>query len=202
MMKSRRKKNSRKLRKLLRVLLVLLPALAAIVLLILALQVPKVTFADSLRFPVDTELTLSDIVKDVEHGALSEPDKALDSSKKGLIKFTFTVENLFKIKSEKEIMIEFYSPEQPKDDESSVTEKPNTTEKPVDKIAISKELPSSRSKSGSISGSFSHTSTTALLIIPDMFADFKAAVSTASPRDVLINTAPLFTCLKKSSPQR
>lgn len=126
-MKSRRKKNSRKLRKLLRVLLVLLSALAAIVLLVLALQVPKVTFADSLRFPVGTELTLSDVVKDVEHGALSEPDKALDSSKKGLIKFTFTVENLFKIKSEKEIMIEFYSPEQPKDDKPNTTEKPSTT---------------------------------------------------------------------------
>lgn len=126
-MKSRRKKNSRKLRKLLRVLLVLLSALAAIVLLVLALQVPKVTYADSLRFPVDTELTLSDVVKDVEHGALSEPDKALDSSKKGLIKFTFTVENLFKIKSEKEIMIEFYSPEQPKDDKPNTTEKPSTT---------------------------------------------------------------------------
>ena len=129
-MKKRRKKNSKRLRKLIRILPICLVAIIAAVLLILALQVPKVTFADSLRFPVDTELSLSDVVKDVQGGRLSEPEKPLDSSKKGLIQFTFTVENLFKIQSEKEIMVEFYSSDTPKKEEPGETEKPNTSEKP------------------------------------------------------------------------
>jgi len=94
------------------------------------MQKPRVIFADSLRFPVNTELTLSDVVKDVQGGRLSEPEKLLDSSKKGLIQFTFTVENLFKIQSEKEIMVEFYSSDTPKKEEPGETEKPNTSEKP------------------------------------------------------------------------
>ncbi len=129
-MEKRRRKNNKRLRKLTQTLPLCLTVIAAVVLLILAIQVPKVTFADSLRFPVDTELTLSDIVKDVQFGSLCKPDKSLDSSKKGLIKFTFTVKNLLKIQSEKEIMVEFYSPDAPKGDEPDLPEKPNTTEKP------------------------------------------------------------------------
>ena len=92
----------------------------------LAIQQPKITFADSLKFPVGTELKLSDVVCDVQFGKLTEPDKVLDSSKKGLIKFAFTLENLLNIQSKREIMIEFYSPQSAQDDD-----KPDTTEEPV-----------------------------------------------------------------------
>ncbi len=87
--------------------------------LVLALQIPQVTFANSLRFPVGAKITLSDIVQDVQYGSLVHPDKLLDSSNEGLIKFTFTLKNLLKVKSEKEIMIEFYKPEEQTDTNTS-----------------------------------------------------------------------------------
>ena len=127
-----RRKNKRKIRKIIQTSALFLLLIAAILTLILALQVPRVTFADSLRFPVGTELTLSDVVKDVQFGKLTEPEQILDSSKKGLIQFTFTLENLVKIRSEKEIMIEFYASESPEtEDKPVVTETPSTTTKPV-----------------------------------------------------------------------
>ncbi len=115
----KRRRSKRKMRKMLLAALSLFVVAVAAVVLVLALQVPEVTFSDPLRFAVGTELVLSDVVEDVRYGNLVEPDMPLDSSEKGLIKFTFTLENLFKIESEKEIMIDFYQSEKTDEAEKS-----------------------------------------------------------------------------------
>ncbi|MBQ3075185.1 MAG: hypothetical protein IJC26_03865, partial [Clostridia bacterium] len=93
------------------ILLTFIAMLFATVTIFIAFHPPAVTFSESLRFPVGTRVTLSDVIVNVEFGKLTEPNKVLDSSKQGLVKVTFSLQNLLTIESEREIMLEFYLPE-------------------------------------------------------------------------------------------
>ena len=128
----KRRHSKRKIKKNLLAAVLLIGIIAVAGILICALQVPEVTFSESLRFPVGTKLVLSDVVENVKFGKLTEPDMPLDSSKEGLVKFTFNTANLLKIKSEKEIMIDFYKPESPKSEEKTdPVEKPDQNDAPT-----------------------------------------------------------------------
>ena len=127
----KRRHSKRKIKKNLLAAVLLLGIIAVAGILICALQVPEVTFSESLRFSVGTKLVLSDVVENVKFGKLTEPDMPLDSSKEGLVKFTFNTANLLKVKSEKEIMIDFYKPESPKSEEKTdPVEKPDQNDAP------------------------------------------------------------------------
>ena len=104
--------------------------------LCLALQKPKVSFTDPLRFPVGAKITRSDLVREVQGGTLVDPDVEVDSSKEGTVKCILTLKNLFNVESEEEILIQFYRDdsekkkpikEEPKTEDEKKTEDPDET---------------------------------------------------------------------------
>lgn len=114
------------------IIVILLFVVASAGILYFAMQKPVATVAKSLRFPVGSEVSLSDIVTDVENGTLVDADTLLDSSKAGKFKITFALANSLNVESEESVVIEFYDPdpaEKPTDDKDNDDEKKTENEK-------------------------------------------------------------------------
>ena len=119
--------------------------------LVFALQKPEITLADSLRFPVGAKVCQGDLVKKIEGGSLVDPDKAVDSSKAGTVKCILTLENLLKVESEKEVLVEFYQSESKKKTPTKEENKPQEENKTEEAVENKTEEPAGNKNDASTS---------------------------------------------------